>query len=136
MPCREGASKSLHFDRIRYEIFKNKNQLNPNKSKESIDHSCMTNPLILRRKNLYHNITLKKQQPSFSKFIKRNKFLYINHQLFKSHWVFLHHVKRYIQNKSSEFDKEPLKTRAYYQKSTFNQIKTPEKSFPNQTSQS
>lgn len=81
----------------------------------------MTNPLILRRKNLYRNITLKKQQPSFSKFIKRNKFVYINRQLFKSHWVFLHHIKRYIQNKSSEFDKEPLKTRAYYQKSAFNQ---------------
>lgn len=82
----------------------------------------MTDPHILRRKNIYRNTQLKKQQPSFSKFSKRNIFLYINRQLFKSHRTFLHHIKLYIQNKSNEFDKEPLKTRAYCQKSAFSQI--------------
>lgn len=81
----------------------------------------MTNPHILRRKSIYHNTKLKKQQPSSLKLAKWNKFLYINHQLFKSHRTFLCHICLYLQDKTNEFDKEPLRSRELCQKSAFSQ---------------
>lgn len=79
----------------------------------------MTTPHILRRTSLHHKTKLKKRQPSSKALARRNKFLYINRQLFKSHHAFLHHMRLYIQGKTSEFDKEPLRSRAYIQKVAF-----------------
>lgn len=81
----------------------------------------MTTPHILRRTSLHQKIKLKKRQPSSKTLVKRNKFLYINCQLFPSHRAFLHHMRLYIKGKTNEFDKEPLRSRAYIQKVTFNQ---------------
>lgn len=75
----------------------------------------MTITQILRKRSLHQKTTLKKRQLSSKTLIKRRKFFYINRIFFLSHKVFLRYMHLYLQGKSNEFDKEPLKNRDFTQ---------------------